>query len=128
MIKVQHTKMDDDEAKEREEAAAEVTDPNYLLGAMDADAEGDADADADADDPDTDADSSAAGRLLLLRRFFLFFSPSGATTIGPALASPSTGYSLVCENGNPPPTPGESAAYGESGECSAGTCGCARCA
>ncbi|KIP01867.1 hypothetical protein PHLGIDRAFT_112681 [Phlebiopsis gigantea 11061_1 CR5-6] len=40
MIKVQHTKMDDDEAKEREEAAAEVTDPNYLLGAMDADAEG----------------------------------------------------------------------------------------
>lgn len=32
--------MDDEEAKEREEAAAEVTDPNYLLSAMDADAEG----------------------------------------------------------------------------------------
>ena len=32
--------MDDDEAREREEASAEVTDPNYLLNAMDADAEG----------------------------------------------------------------------------------------
>lgn len=37
--------MDDDEAKEREEALAEVTDPSYLLGNADADAEGEADPD-----------------------------------------------------------------------------------
>jgi RNA polymerase II-associated factor 1 len=53
MVKVQHTRMDDDEAKEREEAAAEVTDPNYLLNAMDADAEGevlDAEGEVDTED------------------------------------------------------------------------------
>lgn len=37
--------MDEDEAKEREEALAEVTDPSYLLGNADADAEGEADPD-----------------------------------------------------------------------------------
>lgn len=59
MIKVQHTKMDDDEAKEREEAAAEVTDPNYLLGAMDADAEGevlDAEGEVDTEEQERPAD------------------------------------------------------------------------
>lgn len=50
MIKVQHIRMDDDEAKEREEAEAEVTDPSYLLNGMDADAEGEvADAEGEVD-------------------------------------------------------------------------------
>ncbi|GJE90311.1 RNA polymerase II-associated protein [Phanerochaete sordida] len=53
MIKVQHIRMDDDEAKEREEAEAEVKDPNYLLSAMDADAEGEvADAEGEVDTGD----------------------------------------------------------------------------
>ena len=40
IIKVQHVKMDDDEENEREEALAEVVDPNYMFGKADADAEG----------------------------------------------------------------------------------------
>ncbi|EKM50180.1 uncharacterized protein PHACADRAFT_264766 [Phanerochaete carnosa HHB-10118-sp] len=59
MIKVQHIRMDDDEAKEREEAEAEVTDPNYLLNAMDADAEGEV-ADAEGE-VDTGEHENAAG-------------------------------------------------------------------
>lgn len=59
MIKVQHIRMDDDEAKEREEAEAEVTDPNYLLSAMDADAEGEV-ADAEGE-VDTGEHENAAG-------------------------------------------------------------------
>ena len=39
MIRVQHVRMDDDEARERADAAAEVADPRYLLGGLDADAD-----------------------------------------------------------------------------------------
>lgn len=69
MIKVQHTKMDEDEVKEREEAAAEVTDPNYLLNAMDADAEGevaDAEGEIDTEEHDRHAEGEPVDPLDVL--------------------------------------------------------------